>query len=302
MGDTQYSRAILQVIYLDEYRRSWFKGSSFVIVVNKEIFLVTASHCIDEMNIKDLFFSKMATDRKLYSIPIKNQIKSFDVTGTKVDTDLRILKVDDEAYNKNVIENAQIKTSDEYCSEFTNNPLFRRLKRIYKNNPVKLMKKFTQTTLFETFYQKQNNQINEAIKNANTSLAEIKNLELADFCPKEKGKDCLFIGYSWTKSKIDCDDGGVFQHGYQHLMIIGAKLTGKFCDKSSTWSLIYTSDDDMNGVSGGPVIADGKVIGVCSFIEKKNKILHFIPVEDIKRSLNFWFQKEKQAVVTPLPK
>ena len=289
--EKQYANAVLQVIYLDDNKISWYKGSSFVIVINKEIFIVTASHCIDEVSIQHLFFSKMSTDRKLYSIPIKNQIKSFDISGTRIDTDLRILKVDDEAYNKNVLENAQIKTVDEYCATILNTPFSERLKRMYKNNPIKLIKKMKQSRLYNTLRKKQNHEIDEAIKNANTSLAEIKNLELADIKKKKKGKDCLFIGYSWTKSKIDCDDHGVFQHGYQHLMVVGAKLTGNFYANSSTWSLVYTSDDDMNGVSGGPVIADGKVIGVCSFIEEKSKIMHFIPVESIRKSVEFWFKE-----------
>lgn len=291
MDEKLYADAILQVIYANEERKAWFKGSSFVIVVKNEGFLITVSHCIDEMNLKDLFFSKMSTDRELYCIPINNQIRASDSTG---DTDLRILKIDDKAYIKNVIENAQIKTTNEYCKEILNTPLINRFKRIYKNNLKKLIKKSIQSTLYKTLRKKQNDEINVAIKNANTSLAEIKNLELANFCPKEKGKDCLVIGYSWDKSKIDCDDYGTFQHGYQHLMIVEAKLAGKPYEESASMSLIYTSDDSMNGVSGGPVIADGKVIGICSFIEEKNKILHFIPVEEIKRSLDFWFDQEKK--------
>lgn len=72
-------------------------------------------------------------------------------------------------------------------------------------------------------------------------------------------------------------------------MIVEAKLAEKPCEEFASMSLIYTGDDSINGVGGGPVIADGKVIGVCSFVEEKNKILHFIPVEEIKRSLKFWF-------------
>lgn len=291
MDEKLYADAVFQVIYLNEKEQVWFKGSSFVIVVNTEGFLITVSHCIDEKNLKDLFFSKMSTDRKLYCIPIKNQIRTSYATG---DTDLRIFKIDNEAYNKNVIGNARIKTIDEYCNEILNTPLVNRLKRIYKNNLNKLKNKVLQTKLYKTLRRKQNDEINIAIKNANTSLAEIKNLELANFCPKEKGKDCFVIGYSWDKSKIDYDDDGVFQQGYQHLMIVGAKLAGKPYEESASMSLIYTGDDSINGVSGGPVIADGKVIGVCSFVEEKNKILHFIPVEEIKRSLKFWFDQEKK--------
>lgn len=291
MDEKLYADAVLQVIYLNEKEQSWFKGSSFVVVIKNQFFLITASHCIDETSLKDLFISKMSTDRKLYCIPIKNQIRASYATG---DTDLRVFKIDDEAYNKNVIENAQIKTMDEYCNEILNTPLINRFKRIYKNDPEKLINKSMQSTLYKTLRQKQNDEINAAIKNANTSLAEIKNLELANFCPKEKGKDCLVIGYSWDKSKIDCDDYGRFQHGYQHLMIVKAKLAEKPCEEFASMSLIYTGDDSINGVSGGPVIADGKVIGVCSFVEEKNKILHFIPVEEIKRSLKFWFDQEKK--------
>lgn len=287
-----YLDAVLQVVYLDKDKRFWRKGSSFVIVVNEKIFIVTASHCIDEINFQDLFLSKLTTERRLFSIPIKSQIKTFDTIGTRVDTDLRILKVDDDVYNQNIIENAQLTPPEERYNAIWKTPFYKKLKRIYRNNSAKLIKKLEESKLYSTLTQKQNNEIYEKIKNADTSLAEIKNLKLADFCPKEKGKECFFIGYSIDKSKITCDDYGVFQYGHQGLMVMNGKLTGEFRENSGTYSLVYQTDYSLDGVSGGPVIADGKVIGVCSFIEEKNKTLFFIPVEEIKESIEFWFRQQ----------
>jgi hypothetical protein len=244
----------------------------------------------------------MSTNRKLYSIPIKNQIKAYDNKGTRIDTDLRVFKVDDEQYFKNIIENSGVGNLREYSAEIIKTPFFHNLKRKYKNRPEKRLKELKTSKLYNTLINKQNEKIKQQIENSDTSLAEIKNLKLADKFGYKKGQDCFFAGYSVAKGKMEFDDYGILIHGNQYLMILHGVLTGYFFKESQTYTLKYETDNNLDGISGGPVIADGQVIGVCSFIEEKNKILHFIPVEDIKRSLNFWFQKEKQVVATQLPK
>ena len=77
-------------------------------------------------------------------------------------------------------------------------------------------------------------------------------------------------------------------------MILQGELTGDYLEGSQTYTLRYETDSDLNGISGGPVWADKKVIGVCSFIEKNNKLLHFIPVSEVKRSIDFWFYKQNK--------
>jgi len=292
------SEAILQVIYTttEPPIQSWVRGSCFVLGYKEKLFIVTASHCIEDNELDKLFLGKMATKRTLYSIPIQTQIKSYDTRYTKVDTDLRIFKVNDEEFNNNILKNAQIKTIDEYCKEIRKTPLFNRMARRYKNNHTKLMEKITQTKLYKTLYQKQNSKNNEAIKNANTSLAEIKNLKLAnkDFIYKA-GIECQIYGYSISKGQIKYDENGVFVSAHQVLIQLLGKLTGEYNNSSQTYIVKYENNEDLDGISGGPVIADGKVIGVCSFVEEKNKILHFIPVEDIKRSIDFWFNQQNKT-------
>lgn len=290
-NSAKYYEAILQVIYMTQQPLyAWFKGSSFVAEYKEKLFIVTASHCIDENNIKDLFFSKMATDRKLYSIPITTQIKSFDTTTTKVDTDLRIFKVDDEIYKHNIIENAQIKTDKELSQEILQTPFIKRLKRLYKNNPTKRLRKLRGSNLYNTLIKRQDKEIDKAIKNANTSLAEIKNLILA---PKNfiftKDKNCIFFGYPLSKNNIECNDDGTFKHGTQYLEGYHGKLTGEYNQSTDTYSLILDTNEDLNGFSGGPVIADGNVIGVLSYIQTTDKKLYFIPVQRIIQSLDYWF-------------
>ena len=77
-------------------------------------------------------------------------------------------------------------------------------------------------------------------------------------------------------------------------MVLHGELTGKYYKGSKTYTLRYETDNDVNGVSGGPVWVDKKVIGVCSFIEEKNKLLHFIPVSEIKKSIDFWFNEQNK--------
>lgn len=235
-----------------------------------------------------IFFSKLATNRKLYSIPIVAQIKSFDVTATKIDTDLRIFKVDDKAYKNNIIENASIKTDDEYAQEILGTPYIQRMKRLYKNNPQKRLKKIKASKLYNTLLRHQNEEIDKAIINADTSLAEIKNLVLAskDFL-FTKDKDCIIIGYSFSDSYIDYNDDGTVKYGNQYLEAHHGKLSGEYNQTNDTYSLVPDTNKNLNGFSGGPVIADGNVVGVLSYIKEKK--LYFIPIQRIIQSLDYWF-------------
>ena len=83
----------------------------------------------------------MSTRRNLFSIPINKQIKSYDDRCTRIDNDLRILKINDEEFNKNILQNAQIKTPDEYSNEIMNMPFVQKIKRKYKRNPIKFREK-----------------------------------------------------------------------------------------------------------------------------------------------------------------
>ena len=289
--NTKYCEAVLQVVYISKqpfYSR--LSGSAFVVSYKEKLFIITASHCLDEENINDLFFSKLATNRKCYSIPIVAQIKSFDVTATEIDTDLRIFKVDDKAFNNNIIENASIKTDYEYAQEILRTPYIQRMKRLYKNNPHKRLKKVKTSKLYNTLLRHQEEEVNKAIINANTSLAEIKNLVLAskDFL-FTKDKDCIIIGYSFSDSSIDYNDNGTVKYGNQYLEVYHGKLTGEYNQINDTYSLVPDTNENLNGFSGGPVIADGKVVGVLSYIKEKK--LYFIPIQRIIQSLDYWFTK-----------
>lgn len=290
----KYSEAILQVIYNDDNNYTWIRGTAFVVLFREKLFIVTASHCIQEENIKDLFFSKMATTRPCFSLPIMCQIKSYDKSGTEIDSDLRIFKIDDEEYYKHIIDNSEIQPLEEYSKEIIRTPFFNKLRRQCKNKPNKLMKKLTSSKLYLTLTSKQNRKIKQILENSDTSIAEIKSLNLANTFEYNKGTECSFAGYSIEKGYIETDDCGALIHGHQHLMILHGELTGDFNENSNTYTLKYETDNDLNGISGGPVWADRKVIGVCSYIEKNNKILHFIPVSDIKSSIDFWFEKQNR--------
>lgn len=290
----KYSEAILQVVYQNKDNYTWISGSAFVVSVREKLFIVTVSHCIQEISIQDLFFSKMSTERQCFCLPITHQVKSYDSKECRCDTDLRVFKVDDEEYFKNIVENSRVGNLKEYSTEIIKTPLFHKLKRIYKNRPDKLLKKLKTTKLFNTLIDKQNEKIKRQIENSNTALAEIKSLNLADSFEYSEGKECSFAGYSFTKSGIEYDDNNVFVQGHQHLMVLHGELTGKYYKGSKTYTLRYETDNDVNGVSGGPVWVDKKVIGVCSFIEEKNKLLHFIPVSEIKKSIDFWFNEQNK--------
>lgn len=283
--------AILQIIYTttEPPIQSWIKGSCFVIAYKEKLFILTASHCIEESELDKLFLGKMATKRTLCSIPIQTQIKSYDTRGTKVDTDLRVFKVNDDEFKSNILKNAPIKSSDEYSDEIVKTPFFQRMKRKYNKNPKKFLKKIQESKLYKTLTQKQNIEINYAIKNANTSLAEIKNLELAskNFI-YEAGIECQIYGYSTSKGQVEYDENGTFKSGHQVLIQLVGTLTGEYNDNSQTYTVKYENDEDTDGISGGPVIAGGKVIGVSSFVEQKEKKLYFIPIEFIYASLDYY--------------
>lgn len=290
--------AILQVIYTTTKSpiQSWIKGSCFVIAYKEKLFILTASHCIEENDLEHLFLSKMSTKRNLFSIPIEKQVKVYDVRQTKVDSDLRILKIDDEMFKKNILDNTQIKSSEEYSNDIFQAPFVQRMKRVYARNPKKFIRKILSSVLYKTLIRKQNEEINNAIKNANTSLAEIKNLKLAnkDFIYKV-GTECQIYGYSTAKGQIEYDENGNFQSANQVLLQVCGELTGEYNDNTQTHAIKYDTNDDLDGISGGPVIAKGKVIGVASFIEKKEKKLYFIPVKFIYSSLDYY-------LATSLPK
>lgn len=290
----KYSEAILQVVYNDENDYIWIKGSAFVVSVKEKLFVVTASHCIYDENIKDLFFSKMSTQRNCYCLPITHQVKSYDSKERRCDTDLRVFKVDDEEYFKNIMENSGVENLREYSAELIKTPLFHKLKRIYKNHPDKLLRKLKASKLYNTLTDKRNEKIKQKIENSDTSLAEIKNLNLADSFEYKKRQDCSFAGYSTVKGNMEFDDYGFLTHGHQYLMVLHGELTGDFYENSQTYALSYETDNDLDGISGGPVWADKKVIGVCSFIEEKKKLLHFIPVSEVKRSIDFWFNEQNK--------
>lgn len=294
----KYSEAILQVVYNDDNNYTWIRGTAFVVLFKEKLFIVTSSHCIQEENIKDLFFSKMATTRQCFSLPITCQIKSYDKSGTEIDSDLRIFKIDDEEYYKHIIDNSEIQPLEEYSKEIIRTPFFNKLRRQYKNKPNKLMKKLTSSKLYLTLTSKQNRKIKQILENSDTSIAEIKSLNLANTFEYNKGTECSFAGYSIEKGYIETDDRGALIHGHQHLMILDGELTGDFNENSQTYTLKYETDNHLNGISGGPVWADRKVIGASSYIEENNKILHFIPVSDIKSSIDFWFEKQNRIYST----
>lgn len=140
--------AILQIVYekteqilTEQILYSWIKGTSFVIRYQEKLFVITVSHCIYDDYLEYLFLSKMSTRRNLFSIPINKQIKSYDDRCTRIDNDLRILKINDEEFNKNILQNAQIKTPDEYSNEIMNMPFVQKIKRKYKRNPIKFREK-----------------------------------------------------------------------------------------------------------------------------------------------------------------
>ena len=288
--------AVLQMVYIDEESGiPWIKGTCFIVAYGEKLFLITASHCIEDNYLKCLFLSKMSTERNLFSIPINCQIKSIDKRGVEVDTDLRVLKIDDKKAEDNIIKHTVIKSPKELEKEYFETP-FRRLQRMYKNNPKKLLKKFFESKFYKTIHKKQEVEINKNIKNANTSLAEIKNLILVNRnFVYQKGKECQVYGYSVAKGRMDYNDKGEFEKANQVLIQVRGKLTGIYKDSSQTWEISYDYEGSLDGISGGPVITDGKVIGVASYISEKEKRLYFIPAKFIYMSIEHYQAETSQV-------
>lgn len=273
------SEAILQIIYTNkDHSQTWIRGTSFILSYKGLGFIVTATHCIDDSSLSQLFFSKISSKRHRFCLPIQAILKCNDIKGTKVETDLTILKINDEEYRNHLKEAANLESISYFSNQVIKTPLIQKLIHKYKSHPLKLLKKIKETTLYKTITKRQNQYIEEKLKNANTSLAEIKDFKLAqkDFT-FEAGKKCIFIGYSISKGLMDYDDYGHFIKAVQYIAVYSGYLTGIYNEASETYDLKYETDDNLDGLSGGPVICDNKVIGMISTIAEKEKILKFIP-------------------------
>ncbi|NCB50082.1 MAG: trypsin-like serine protease [Alphaproteobacteria bacterium] len=286
--------SILQVTYLtkDKDPLLWRKGSSFIISYKNNFFIATASHCIDKEYKDQLFFSNFSNSyqNKFFSIPLSKEIISTDNTGE--DRDFRLFKINLEEMAEIIQREKGIPTAEEIYKKISNMPLISKIRKRYKNNQIKCAKKIKETKIFQKHFSEQDFLFYKTYKSKNCPFSKLKTLKfpLSNFSFLE-GTECSFCGYSYEKSEIkyidtSCSDTLRTEEIHQHFQKHSGILTGDYNKNSDSYSLRYSTDEDLNGLSGGPVLSKkGELIGIISFIEANNKILKFTPYTKIQNIL-----------------
>lgn len=282
--------SIFQVLYVSTENQGhvWRSGTCFMIKYKSKNFIITASHCIQDNNIRDLYITNIASQKKLHSIPIKGSIKSFLTDGTKVDTDVRVLIVDQDKFDSEIQKRMPPVLNEKSILSM---PKIQKIIKRYKNNPQKMMRKIHESQIYRTFLINYQNEVYKNMENTDTSLVDIRSMVLDDNFVN-KNQECTFYGYPSHKSTFDYNDNAEIDYIHFHLQNHSGRLIDDYIKTTDTYKIQYTTDENLDGFSGGPVIANNRVIGVITSVETKNKQLHFVSTKTIIKSLEFAFQSK----------
>ncbi len=280
---------ISPVLYHDvstEY--SYRRGTAFYTQYSERLFAITASHCIEKNDINNLFLGLNPSKRRNYKIPLNKQINVNYTDGAEIDSDIRIFEIDQISIMKNLAERTQIRSYDDMVKEIRCTPLAKRLLKKYKNQPEKFREALMKTTMFKTIHGRQLDEIEDSLEKADTSLADIKTLELTKDIILQPGDPFAAVGFPTEPSgdKLKMTDDG---------KITGWHFSYAECDltyiethqKCGDYVFSYDKSLDLNGFSGGPVVgANNKVIGVLSWGEKEKGLVYVTPSVNVIKAID----------------
>lgn len=268
MQQTSLLNAILPLYYWDEKywcpnnRPSISKiGTLFFIEYLNDVYAVTAKHCINMANIENLFIS--LTQKNMKGIPVSKIIGFNYQDSLNTDTEVVFLKIPFQEFIDNVYN-----LNEQKIKSFINNmPFLKRQARIEKKKAGNYfdlkkykifcnLRKHFLDDIYNTFEQ-----------------YHIKTLNVAENLELPIGAECQVMGYPQDYFDINLQEKSI------SVNLRGIKCV--YCGKSVSgldFVFEYGADKELNGISGGPVFYDNKVIAVATDIRRYDNKLYATPL------------------------
>ena len=252
----------------DEMPPVWRWGTSFFVQVDNNFYAVTAKHCLGKVDITHIFLA--LPNKKMRSIPISKVILSNYTDDVYTDTDVVLMKI---PLLDTLISKAKPET-DKLAQDILNTPYMKRQIRLNKRRtPQEAIKRIMDSSFYQQMRKYQEKDMLKLIDKAYTEDLRLCVLNLRKHHDMKKGDACVSLGIPNSDFNINYTQSTI------RSVIVG--INCKFiCFDPVRQDYVFECDrvEELDGMSGGPIIFDNTVIAMQHSVNIKEKKIYATPI------------------------
>lgn len=242
-------------------------GTVFFISYDDELYAITATHCLNSTDPRELFIALPSETMK--SLPLSTIINSSYKDCPHIGTEITVIKMP--------VVDLLIKRLGDFpyklSQEMMCTPYFQRQIRLFRNGKIKTVYEIMNSPFCRNFKKSQDAKIQAAFEQVYTSELKILNLNLSDTTAKiPPNTECHLLGYPMFGWNIDYKNNSLATL----FRGISCKFI-KFDKDTKDYIFQYDTDEDLNGCSGGPILYNSKVVAVAHSINTNEKTIKATP-------------------------
>lgn len=236
----------------------WRWGSCFFVQCDEDFYAVTSKHCLANVDPKHIFLA--LPNNKMKSIPISKVIFSNYNDGLNTDTDIVLMKV---AVLDALIAKAKPGT-EHLAQNILNMPYVKKwIKKNKHRNPKVAIKEIMESSFYQNVKKHQEKDVLKLVNEVYTEDLKFCVFKLNEKHDLKDGDVCVSLGIPNSDFNINHEEKTI------HSLILETEC--KFIGFDTIrQDYVFECDnvEDLDGVSGGPILFEDTVIAVQHSVEK----------------------------------
>ena len=243
-------------------------GTCFFVQDNDEYYAVTARHCLGDTDPKYIFIT--LPNKIMKCVPISKIMFSKHNDGLNTDTDVVLMKIP-------ILDTLIAKVQPEankLAQDILNTPYMKKQIRLNKHRtPEEALAKTMGSSFYKNLRKHQEQKILNLVGMAYTEDLRFCVFNLKNNHNIKTGDVCVSLGIPNSDFSIDYNQNTI------HSLILGTKCVFKGFDANrQDYVFEYTETDNLNGMSGGPIIYEDSVIAVQHSVNIQEKKIYATPI------------------------
>ncbi len=243
-------------------------GTCFFIQHKDDFYAVTARHCLEPASPKHIFIA--LPNKSMKGLPVSKVLVSHYEDSLGTDTDIILIKL-------SILDLLVAKAksgSDKLAADILNTPYMKREMRLNKHRkPIDRLKKTVWSSFYETIRNSKQKEILELVEKVYTDDLTIRILKLNEVHDMKVGDTCVALGFPNSNFHINYSQRTI------NSLILGVKCEFIGFDANRHDYVFKCEEVDLlNGMSGGPVLFQDRVIGVLHSANVKENKVYATPI------------------------
>lgn len=243
-------------------------GTCFFVQYEDDFYAVTAGHCLGPANPKNIFIA--LPNKSMKALPISKVLASHHEDSLETGTDILLIKL-------SILDFLVAKAksgSDKMAADILNTPRMKREMRLNKRRkPLERLEKTVWSSFYKNISKSKQKEILELVEKVYTDDLKIRILKLKEVHDMKAGDVCVALGFPNSSFHIDYSQRTI------NSLILGVKCEFIGFD-TNRHDYVFKCEEvkQLDGMSGGPILFQDRVIGVLHSANIKENIVYATPI------------------------